>query len=223
MNFLDQNILTIVAFLPLAGAILLACIPRRDRDIRYFALAVSLITLIASLHLPWHYVRGQSGFQFEQNISVDFASEHPLPPWHRRHLDVAGHPDHLPDAAVRADLVEVDRPSGEGILRPDADPGDGHDRRLYGARPVPLLLLLGSDADPDGAAYRHVRAWPQDLRRREVFPLHHDRLGLHAGGDHLAVRAHRQLRLRHHSASASRTDKSPDSARLRSGSSWASS
>ena len=48
MNFLDQNILTIVAFLPLAGAILLACIPRRDRDIRYFALAVSLITLIAS-------------------------------------------------------------------------------------------------------------------------------------------------------------------------------
>jgi NADH-quinone oxidoreductase subunit M len=68
MNFLDQNILTIVAFLPLAGAILLACIPRRDRDIRYFALAVSLITLIASLHLPWHYVRGQSGFQFEQNI-----------------------------------------------------------------------------------------------------------------------------------------------------------
>jgi NADH-quinone oxidoreductase subunit M len=68
MNFLDRNILTIVAFLPLAGAILLACIPRRDRDIRYFALAVSLITLIASLHLPWHYVRGQGGFQFEQNI-----------------------------------------------------------------------------------------------------------------------------------------------------------
>jgi NADH-quinone oxidoreductase subunit M len=67
MNFLDRNILTIVAFLPLAGAILLACIPRRDRDIRYFALAVSLITLIASLHMPWHYVRGQNGFQFEQN------------------------------------------------------------------------------------------------------------------------------------------------------------
>ncbi len=68
MNFLNQNILTIVAFLPLAGAILLAFIPRRDRDIRYFALAVSLITLLASLHLPWHFVRGQSGFQFEQNI-----------------------------------------------------------------------------------------------------------------------------------------------------------
>jgi NADH-quinone oxidoreductase subunit M len=68
MNFLDQNILTVVTFLPLAGAILLAFIPRRDRDIRFFALAVSLITLIASLHLPWHYVRGGAGFQFEQNI-----------------------------------------------------------------------------------------------------------------------------------------------------------
>src|SRR5208282_1945574 len=68
MNFIDSNILTIVAFLPLAGAILLVFFPRRDRDVRYFALAVSLITLLASLHLPWHFVRGESGFQFEQNV-----------------------------------------------------------------------------------------------------------------------------------------------------------
>jgi NADH-quinone oxidoreductase subunit M len=68
MNFINNNILTIVIFLPLAGAILLAFFPRRDRDVRYFALAVSLITLLASLHLPWYYVRGQSGFQFEQNV-----------------------------------------------------------------------------------------------------------------------------------------------------------
>ena len=66
MNFIDrQHPDHRCVFLPLAGAILLACFPRRDRDIRYFALAVSLITLLASLHLPWHYVRGQSGFQFE--------------------------------------------------------------------------------------------------------------------------------------------------------------
>jgi len=68
MNFIDSNILTIVTFLPLTGAILLAFFPRRDRDVRYFALAVSLITLLASLHLPWHFVRGEGGFQFEQNI-----------------------------------------------------------------------------------------------------------------------------------------------------------
>ena len=69
MNLIDSNILTIVTFLPLAGAILLAFFPRRDRDVRYFALGISLITLLASLHLPWHFDRGNSGFQFEQNVS----------------------------------------------------------------------------------------------------------------------------------------------------------
>ena len=68
MNFINSNILTIVVFLPLAGAILLVFFPRRDRDIRYFALAVSLITLLASLHLPWYFMRGRSGFQFEEDI-----------------------------------------------------------------------------------------------------------------------------------------------------------
>lgn len=68
MNFINSNILTIVVFLPLVGAILLMFFPRRDRDIRYFSLAVSLITLLASLHLPWYFVRGQGGFQFEEDI-----------------------------------------------------------------------------------------------------------------------------------------------------------
>jgi NADH-quinone oxidoreductase subunit M len=68
MTYIDSHIVTIIVFLPLAGAILLAFLPRRERDIRYFALAVSLVTLLASLHLPWYYVRGREGFQFEQNV-----------------------------------------------------------------------------------------------------------------------------------------------------------
>ena len=68
MNSIDQNIITIVTFLPLAGALLLMFFPRRDRDIRWFALGISLVTLLASLHLPWHFDRGQAGFQFEQNL-----------------------------------------------------------------------------------------------------------------------------------------------------------
>lgn len=68
MNYIDTHIVSIVVFLPLLGAILLAFLPRRERDIRYFALGISLVTLLASLHLPWHYVRGQNGFQFEQNV-----------------------------------------------------------------------------------------------------------------------------------------------------------
>ena len=68
MNYIDHNIVTIITFLPFAGALLLAIFPRRDRDIRWFALGISLVTLLASLHLPWHYVRGLDGFQFEQNV-----------------------------------------------------------------------------------------------------------------------------------------------------------
>src|SRR5450755_1201809 len=68
MNFIDNNIITIITFLPFAGALLLCIFPRRDRDIRWFALGISLVTLLASLHLPWHYVRGLEGFQFEQNV-----------------------------------------------------------------------------------------------------------------------------------------------------------
>jgi len=68
MNFIDHNILTIVTFLPLAGALLLTLFPNRDRDIKWFALGITLITLLASLHLPWHFDRSQAGFQFEQNV-----------------------------------------------------------------------------------------------------------------------------------------------------------
>ena len=66
--FANQNILTVVTFLPLLGAILLMMFPRRDRDIRWFALLISTLTCLASLHLPWHYSYASAGFQFEQNI-----------------------------------------------------------------------------------------------------------------------------------------------------------
>jgi len=52
---LNPYILTLVTFLPAAGAVLLAFFPRRDRDVRWFALGISVITLLVSLHLPWHF------------------------------------------------------------------------------------------------------------------------------------------------------------------------
>jgi NADH-quinone oxidoreductase subunit M len=64
---LDSSILTLVTFIPLAGGLLLMLFPRRDRDIRVFALAISLLTFVVSLHLPAHFRRAQSGFQFEIN------------------------------------------------------------------------------------------------------------------------------------------------------------
>jgi len=61
---LNSIILTLVTFAPLAGALLLVLFPRRDRDIRIWALFISLLTLVLSLHLPVHFRRGLDGFQF---------------------------------------------------------------------------------------------------------------------------------------------------------------
>src|SRR5215470_13595666 len=65
MNFLERNILTLVTFVPLAGAVLLAFFNRRDRDIRVFSFLVSLLTFGLSLHLPVHFHRSLPGFQYE--------------------------------------------------------------------------------------------------------------------------------------------------------------
>src|SRR3954453_24016253 len=65
---LDRAILTLVTFIPMAGAILLLFFPRRHRDIRVFALVVSIVYFVVSLHLPTYLDRHQAGFQFELNI-----------------------------------------------------------------------------------------------------------------------------------------------------------
>jgi NADH-quinone oxidoreductase subunit M len=64
----NNSILTLVTFVPLAGAILLLFFPRRDRDIRWFALAVSLIAFVLSLHLPTYFERSRGGFQYEIDV-----------------------------------------------------------------------------------------------------------------------------------------------------------
>ena len=62
---LSPIILTLVTFMPLAGGLLLMLLPRRDRDIRIFALVISLLTFVLSLHLPFYFLRGQTDFQYQ--------------------------------------------------------------------------------------------------------------------------------------------------------------
>jgi NADH-quinone oxidoreductase subunit M len=64
---LSPVIVTLVTFLPLAGALLLMMAPRRDRDIRIFSLAISLLTFVVSLHLPVYFHREQTPFHYEIN------------------------------------------------------------------------------------------------------------------------------------------------------------
>src|SRR5438309_2651462 len=69
MNWLDNNILSLVTFAPAVGALLLLFFPRRDRDIRVFAFVVSLLTFVLSLHLPAHFNRNLAGFQFAKDVA----------------------------------------------------------------------------------------------------------------------------------------------------------
>jgi NADH-quinone oxidoreductase subunit M len=64
---MNGYILTLVTFLPAAGALLLMLMPRNDRAIRWAALVLSLATFGISLYLPLHLVSNQTGFQFEVN------------------------------------------------------------------------------------------------------------------------------------------------------------
>src|SRR5881392_4493809 len=65
---LGSMILTLVTFIPLAGAALLLFVPNRERDIRVFSLVISLLAFVLSVHLPVHLQRAQAGFQYEVNI-----------------------------------------------------------------------------------------------------------------------------------------------------------
>ncbi len=68
MSELDRYMLTLITFIPAAAAVLLFVFPRRDRDIRWFALIVSLVDFVISVHLPVHFKTGVAGFQYELDV-----------------------------------------------------------------------------------------------------------------------------------------------------------
>src|SRR5271156_5936198 len=65
MENLGPIILSLVTFIPAIGGLLIFLIPRRDRDIKLFALVISILAFVASLHLPVHLHRDPNTFKFE--------------------------------------------------------------------------------------------------------------------------------------------------------------
>jgi NADH-quinone oxidoreductase subunit M len=66
---IDHTILTVITFVPLVGAVLLALLPDKGKLMQWGALVVTLITFLCTLHLPAHYDYSAAAgtFQFEQN------------------------------------------------------------------------------------------------------------------------------------------------------------
>ena len=69
MQTFDPMILTLILLVPLGGAILVALAPDRAKLPNWIALATTLVSFLLTLHLPAHFIAGQSGFQFVVNIS----------------------------------------------------------------------------------------------------------------------------------------------------------
>jgi len=64
MNAINESILTLILLAPLAGAALIVLVPDRAKLPNWIALLTSLVTFGLTLHLPAHFILGQSGFQF---------------------------------------------------------------------------------------------------------------------------------------------------------------
>src|ERR1700733_12139006 len=66
MESLSPIILSLVTFVSAVGGLLLLLIPRHhEHDIKLFALVISLLAFVASLHLPVHLHRETGLFKFE--------------------------------------------------------------------------------------------------------------------------------------------------------------
>jgi NADH-quinone oxidoreductase subunit M len=66
MNF-DHSILSLITFVPLVGAVVLALLPDKGKTMQWGALAVTLLTFLMTLHLPAHYDYSAKGFQFVED------------------------------------------------------------------------------------------------------------------------------------------------------------
>ncbi len=69
MSFINDHILTLVTFVPLAGSLALWTVIRRDGLARIFALVVALIDFVLSLHLWFHFDPGRGDDQFVERFA----------------------------------------------------------------------------------------------------------------------------------------------------------
>lgn len=69
MNFIQDNLLSLIVFLPAVGALCLMLLPDDEKLLaKRLAFAISLVTLVLSVVLWFSYDASVLGFQFEKNV-----------------------------------------------------------------------------------------------------------------------------------------------------------
>ena len=182
MNFMHSNLLTILLFLPLLGALVI--LPLRNRDqhllIRRVSLTVAVLEFVLSGIPVWFITPGSTGFRLEIFI-----------PWIHAlninyHLGVDGISIFivhlitlLTPIGILASWNEVQKQVKEfHILLLVLE------MSVIGALiSLDLFMffsLVRTGPDSAGITHRHLGAWTPNLRRHKVRSLHHGRLGIHA-------------------------------------------
>ncbi len=183
MNFLASHLLTLILFVPTAGAALLLLLPsERTRLLRWTALGVSLIPFALSLAAWARFQPAGAGFQLQEQAGWYGAIDCHLPPGHRRHLADHDAADHAAHAAGAAGILQYRR-APEGISDPVPAARDRHVGRVPVARPAAVLRVLGSGPGANVLPDQSVGRRESQLRLAQVHPVHHGRLAWAAAGD----------------------------------------
>jgi len=69
MDFILANLLTLILFTPVLGAVIVVLLPEENKNlVRWTSFTLSFIPLILSLILWFNFDKGLVGFQFEQQM-----------------------------------------------------------------------------------------------------------------------------------------------------------
>ena len=192
----DATVLNLILFLPVIGmALLAAC--RSDSAVRQLTFWVMVVQFVLTLRLYMEFQADVPGLQFETRLPwiADWGVHY--------HIGLDGFNVLLVLlTAFLGPLVVAGafsrHPEGRQALLRDGVPDPVHDAgHLPRAGPVPVLRVLGGDADPDVPDHRHLGRRAAHLRDAEVRAVHGVRLDPDAGRGHLsrlfAAAGHRRV------------------------------
>ena len=172
---MDQHLLSIILFAPLAGMLVLLLIPSSAKNvIKLWANLAGFVCFLVSLPLVTRFDKSADGYQMVEQADW-------IPSLGAKYLVGV---DGISMLLVMLTTVvsfpgdplvlERDRRPAERILRHVPAARNGHDRRIPLARFLPVLRVLGAGAGADVLHHRSLGRPAQALRRDQVFPLHAD-------------------------------------------------
>ena len=187
----DWPLLSLVIFLPLAGAAFIMLIRGEPEVVAQNARAVALwtsgITFLLSLLIFANFDPATPRFPAGRAGRVVRRLQHQLPRRRRRHLAVVRDPQHPAHAALRDQLLVLDPDPHQGVHGRVPDHGHLHGRRVLRPRHGAVLHVLRGHPDPDVPDHRHLGRAEPGLLGLQVLPLHAFGLGAVPGRDPGAV------------------------------------